>query len=77
MHSLTIWRLLGWIGEGCTTVEGGIMLEAVRKLSRRGIAAYPIHDSLLVARQHKNVAHNILSDCFHDAAGLSPILKWA
>jgi len=56
-------------------IEGGMMLEAVRKLSRLGIAAYPIHDSLLVARRHKNVAHNILSDCFHDAAGLSPTLK--
>jgi len=51
------------------------MLEAVRKLSRLGIAAYPIHDSLLVARQYKNMAHNILSDCFHEAVGLSPILK--
>ena len=56
-------------------VEGGIMLEAVRRLSRLGIAAYPIHDSLLVARPYKKTAHNILSDCFHEAVGLSPILK--
>ena len=56
-------------------IEGGIMLEAVRKLSGLGIAAYPIHDSLLVPKKCKDSAHKVLSNCFHEAVGLSPILK--
>lgn len=56
-------------------IESKIILNAMENMMGFGIAAYPIHDSLLVTRQCKNMAHNILSDCFYEAVGLLPILK--
>lgn len=56
-------------------IEGGMMLEAVRKLSRLGIAAYPIHDSLIVSKQFKQQCFDLLSECFFKATGTVPLLK--
>ena len=56
-------------------IEGGIMLEAVRRLSRLGIAVYPIHDSLVVPRQHRQRCVDLLSECFREMCEIHPILK--
>jgi len=56
-------------------IEGNIVLNAVRRFQGLGIPALPVHDSLIVPRQHKQQCVDMLSECFQELTGIIPILK--
>ena len=56
-------------------IESEIMLMTMEALRKSGIPAYPVHDSLMVPRRHRQRCVDLLSECFRETTGITPILK--
>ena len=56
-------------------IESEIILKAMTGLMAVGVPSYPIHDSLILPRQHKQQCVDMLSECFQELTGIIPILK--
>lgn len=56
-------------------IESNIILSTMLELKEMGIPSFPVHDSLIIQKKHKQLSLDILSNCFFKATGLVPILK--
>jgi hypothetical protein len=67
-----IARLFGTgVGYGLMFAESCILIEALGTLYGQGIAALPLHDSVLVARSEADAAKRAMMDAFTAATGVS------
>jgi hypothetical protein len=57
-------------------LEAEIIISTMLRLKREhGIPSLPVHDSVLVAHKHRDIAASFLSEEFHKRAGVTPRLK--
>ena len=59
-----IWRL-----------ESDIMVEVLTLLNSKGTTALPIHDAIIVADEHKDVAKTVLEQGYQKALGVKPVVS--
>lgn len=59
------------VGPRLMYMESTIMTETLLELARLGVAALPIHDALLVARSHVEIARSTMLLAFERIAGVS------
>jgi hypothetical protein len=56
--------------------DSEVMLEAVHRLAtKHNVVALPVHDSLIIPRQHESVARGVLSEVFTSRVGVRPYIK--
>jgi len=56
-------------------VESCAVIDTVHALTMRGIAALPVHDSIIVAARYQAAAEDILADRFEHHVGVRPALS--
>lgn len=56
-------------------IESNIIFWTMVELSAMGIPSFPVHDSLIIQRTHKQPCLDTLSTCFYRATGIKPILR--
>lgn len=70
------WEASPWRWADLQYIESEAVIGAVHELATvHGIAALPVHDSLIVPACKREIAANVLSDMFEKHVGVRPVLK--
>ena len=52
--------------------ESDLLMEVLLEMKDKGIVALPIHDAVMVADEHKELAKDIMIRVFREQTGLTP-----
>lgn len=61
-------------GQELTLIESEVMVSVLLMLKQRGVVALPIHDCIIVKKDHQELAKKVMMDAFYDLVGVSAVV---